>query len=120
MQHVTHIVLTSVLVPKTEQNFVADTQLESVVWSCTIGIKIRVDVHAMKPSEFKKWRKDRGLTQEQAAKKLGLKKRAIQYYETGKRDGKDFKIPKTTELACYAISVGVEKYQGPQEQESSD
>jgi transcriptional regulator with XRE-family HTH domain len=74
----------------------------------------------MKPSEFKKWRKDRGLTQEQAAKKLGLKKRAIQYYETGKRDGKDFKIPKTTELACYAISVGVEKYQGPQEQEGSD
>jgi len=28
---VTHIVLISVLVPKTEQNFVADTQLESVV-----------------------------------------------------------------------------------------
>ena len=77
-----------------------------------------MDLHAMKPSEFKKWRKDCGLTQEQAAKKLGLKKRAIQYYETGKRDGKDFKIPKTTELACYAISLGVEHYRGPQDLEN--
>ena len=58
----------------------------------------------MKPSEFKAWRKDCKLTQEQAAKKLGLKKRTIQYYEKGKRDGKEFKIPKTTELACYAVS----------------
>jgi len=38
----------------------------------------------MKPSEFKAWRKDNQLTQEQAAKKLGLKKRTIQYYEKGK------------------------------------
>ena len=73
-----------------------------------------MDPFVMKPSEFKRWRKGCGLTQEQAAKKLGLKKRAIQYYETGKRDGKDFKIPKTTELACYAISVGVQFYSGPQ------
>ena len=67
----------------------------------------------MKPSEFKAWRKDCKLTQEQAAKKLGLKKRTIQYYEKGKRDGKEFKIPKTTELACYAVSVGIEHYFGP-------
>lgn len=75
---------------------------------------VGADLFAMKSSEFKKWRKGCNLTQEQAAKKLGLKKRAIQYYEQGKRDGKDFKIPKTTELACYAISVGVESYSGPQ------
>ena len=67
----------------------------------------------MKPSEFKAWRKDNQLTQEQAAKKLGLKKRTIQYYEKGKRDGKDFKIPQTTELACCALSVGIEHYFGP-------
>ena len=48
-----------------------------------------------------------------SAKKLGLKKRTIQYYEKGKRDGKEFKIPKTTELACYAVSVGIEHYFGP-------
>lgn len=74
----------------------------------------------MKPSEFKAWRKDNQLTQEQAAKKLGLKKRTIQYYEKGKRDGKDFKIPKTTELACYALSVGIEHYFGPQSLNSDE
>jgi len=67
----------------------------------------------MKSSEFKAWWKDCKLTQEQAAKKLGLKKRTIQYYENGKRDGQEFNIPKTTELACYAVSVGIEHYFGP-------
>jgi DNA-binding XRE family transcriptional regulator len=83
--------------------------------------------YQMKPSEFKAWRKDCKLTQEQAAKKLGLKKRTIQYYEKGKqyyekgkRDGKDFKIPKTTELACYAITVGVEHYFGPESLNDED
>ena len=75
---------------------------------------IRVDVVAMKPSEFQKWRKGCSLTHEQVAKKLGLKKRAIPYYETGKRDGKDVNIFKSIELACYAISVGVKSYLGPQ------
>lgn len=69
----------------------------------------------MTPKEFKAWRKFCGLTQEHAAKKLGLKKRTIQYYEKGERDGKDFKIPRTTALACYAISVGVEHYFGPED-----
>jgi DNA-binding XRE family transcriptional regulator len=68
----------------------------------------------MKPKEFKAWRKECGLTQEGAAKKLGLKKRTIQYYEKGERDGKPFKIPKTTALACYAIYQGVEHYFGPE------
>lgn len=68
----------------------------------------------MKPKEFKAWRKECGLTQEAAAKKLGLKKRTIQYYEKGERDGKPFKIPKTTALACYAICQGVEHYFGPE------
>ena len=74
---------------------------------------LKLDLSFMSPTEFKNWRKRCGLTQEQAAKKLGLKKRIPQYYENGKRDGKDFEIPKTTELACYAISVGVTQYSGP-------
>ena len=74
---------------------------------------LRLDLSVMSPTEFKNWRKRCGLTQEQAAKKLGLKKRILQYYEKGKREGKDFEIPKTTELACYAISVGVTQYSGP-------
>lgn len=69
----------------------------------------------MTPKEFKTWRKFCGLTQEQAADKLGLKKRTVQYYERGERDGKPFRIPRTTALACYAISIGVEHYFGPHE-----
>ncbi len=74
----------------------------------------------MKPSEFKAWRKDCKLTQEQAAKKLGLKKRTIQYYEKGKRDGKDFKIPKTIKLACPVTTVGVKHYFDPESLNNED
>jgi transcriptional regulator with XRE-family HTH domain len=61
----------------------------------------------MKPSEFREWRKKLGLKQKDAAELLGLKKRVIQYYEHGKRDGKSVGIPKTVELACYAITQGI-------------
>ncbi len=66
----------------------------------------------MSPAEFRAWRKSRGLKQKEAAEKLGLKKRMIQYYETGNRGAKKVVIPKTVELACYAISVGVEAFDG--------
>ena len=74
----------------------------------------------MKPSEFKTWRKDNQLTREQTPKKLGLKKQTIQYYEKGKRDGKDFKIPKTTELAGCTHKVEIEHYFGPQSLNSDE
>jgi transcriptional regulator with XRE-family HTH domain len=66
----------------------------------------------MSPEEFRAWRKARGLKQKEAAEKLGLKKRMIQYYETGNRGAKKVVIPKTVELACYAISVGIEAFDG--------
>ena len=66
----------------------------------------------MSPAEFRAWRKSRGLKQKEAAEKLGLKKRMIQYYETGSRGEKKVVIPKTVELACYALSVGVEGFDG--------
>ncbi len=66
----------------------------------------------MSPAEFRAWRKSRGLKQKEAAEKLGLKKRMIQYYETGNRGEKKVVIPKTVELACYALSVGVEAFDG--------
>ena len=62
----------------------------------------------MKPKEFKRWRKILGLSQTVAAKKLGLTLRTVQYYEKGERRGKRVDIPKTVELACFAISCGVE------------
>jgi transcriptional regulator with XRE-family HTH domain len=66
----------------------------------------------MTPHEFKAWRKAMGLKQKDAAEQLGLKKRVIQYYERGHRDGKKIEVPKTVELACYALSVGVSAYDG--------
>jgi transcriptional regulator with XRE-family HTH domain len=63
----------------------------------------------MKPKEFKRWRKAQGLSQTKAAQKLGLKLRTVQYYEKGERRGEKISIPKTVELACFAISCGVEK-----------
>ena len=66
----------------------------------------------MSPHEFKAWRKAMGLRQKEAAALLGLKKRVIQYYEQGRRDGKQVEVPKAVELACYALSAGVEDYDG--------
>ncbi len=66
----------------------------------------------MTPEQFRAWRKGLGLKQKEAADRLGLKKRMIQYYETGTRDGKSVKIPKTVRLACYALSQDVEDFDG--------
>ncbi|MCT8266153.1 helix-turn-helix transcriptional regulator [Afifella sp. JA880] len=66
----------------------------------------------MTPDQFKAWRKKLGMKQKEAADRLGLKKRMIQYYETGERDGKKVKIPKSVRLACYALSVGIADYDG--------
>lgn len=66
----------------------------------------------LKPAEFKAWRKGRALKQKDAAELLGLKKRVIQYYEKGKRDGKAVEIPLTVELACWAILQGIGGFDG--------
>ena len=66
----------------------------------------------MTPDGFRTWRKALGLKQKDAAEMLGLKKRVIQYYEKGTRDGKAVEIPKTVRLACYAISNGVADFDG--------
>ncbi len=67
----------------------------------------------MESNDFKKWRKVLGLSQKDAAHLLGLKRRMIQYYEKGERDGDKVKIPRSVRLACYAIAQGVEDYNGP-------
>jgi transcriptional regulator with XRE-family HTH domain len=67
----------------------------------------------VQPSDFKRWRKTLGLSQKQAAQALGLKRRMIQYYEKGERDGDKVEVPKAVRLACYALSVGVSDYRGP-------
>ncbi|MEM7696386.1 MAG: helix-turn-helix transcriptional regulator [Pseudomonadota bacterium] len=66
----------------------------------------------MTPDQFRAWRKAHGWKQRELADRLGLKRRMIQYYERGDRDGKQVEIPKTVRLACYAIACGVEEFDG--------
>lgn len=66
----------------------------------------------MKPEQFRAWRKALKLKQKDAAELLGLKKRMIQYYEKGDRDGRKVAIPKSVRLACYAITQGVKDFDG--------
>lgn len=70
------------------------------------------DTKPMSAEAFRQWRKRLGLKQKDAADLLGLKKRMIQYYETGSRDGKHVSIPKSIRLACYALEAGVGDYDG--------
>ena len=67
----------------------------------------------MPPESFKAWRKSLGLSQKEAAEALGLKRRIVQYYEKGQRDGVAVEVPKTVRLACYALRDGCTDYRGP-------
>ncbi len=67
----------------------------------------------VEPGDFKKWRKSLKLSQKEAAHALGLKRRMIQYYEKGERDGDKVEIPRSVRLACFALTEGVEDYHGP-------
>lgn len=67
----------------------------------------------MEPGDFKKWRKSLKLSQKDAANALGLKRRMIQYYERGEREGEKVVIPRSVRLACFALGEGVADYHGP-------
>ena len=57
--------------------------------------------------QFLRWRRRMKLTQVQAAEKLGVRRRSIQYYEAGKRNGRPFPIPRVVELATKAIEANL-------------
>lgn len=67
----------------------------------------------MDAAAFKRWRKSLGLSQKQAAHALGLKRRVVQYYEKGERDGERVSVPLTVRLACCALAQGRTDYHGP-------
>ena len=69
----------------------------------------------MTPGGLKRWRKSLDLSQKDAAHALGLKRRVIQYYEKGERDGDKLEIPLYIRLACYALTAGVRDYSGPED-----
>jgi transcriptional regulator with XRE-family HTH domain len=66
----------------------------------------------MDAETFRAWRQRQGLTQDEAAQHLGLKRRMIQYYERGERSGRRVPIPKHVRLACWAISQGIRDFDG--------
>jgi transcriptional regulator with XRE-family HTH domain len=68
----------------------------------------------VKGHDFKRWRKLLSWSQKEAADQLGLKRRVVQYYEKGERDGETVKIPLSVRLACYALTLGIEDYHGPE------
>jgi transcriptional regulator with XRE-family HTH domain len=72
----------------------------------------------MKGNDFKRWRKSLDMSQKDAADALGLKRRVVQYYEKGERDGEPVKIPRVVRLACYAILIGVDDYHGPEKEKT--
>lgn len=72
----------------------------------------------MTPAAFRRWRKQLRLSQKGAAEALGLKPRALQYYEKGERDGRRVVVPRTVRLACYALTTGVSDYAGPTAEEA--
>jgi len=68
----------------------------------------------VRPKDFKHWRKGvMRMSQKEAAEALGLKRRVVQYYEKGERDGDSLEIPKAVRLACFALAQGVTDYHGP-------
>ncbi len=63
----------------------------------------------MTPEAFKAWRKRLGLTQHEAARRLGVDERVIRRYETGRRGDQAgaAPIPKATRRAMVAIAAGL-------------
>lgn len=74
----------------------------------------------MKGHDFKRWRKALDMSQKEAADALGLKRRVVQYYEKGERNGDPVKIPRTVRLACFAINGGVSDYHGPEKKKDKE
>jgi transcriptional regulator with XRE-family HTH domain len=70
------------------------------------------DEPTMSANAFREWRKGLGLTQAEAADRLGLGRRVVQYYETGRRDGRHVEVPHTVRLACWALAQGVRDFDG--------
>lgn len=67
----------------------------------------------MTPHDFRTWRRKMGVTQEQAAKILGMGRTAVSQYDTGKRRAPAEiieTVPRYIALACAAIRHGLAPY----------
>jgi transcriptional regulator with XRE-family HTH domain len=61
----------------------------------------------MTPEQFKAWRTTLGLTQQDAADKLGISRGSVQLYERGQRheDGRAVEIPPAIIYACDSLAL---------------
>lgn len=67
----------------------------------------------MTAEEFKRWRGSLGWSQAEAAKALDISVKMLSLYERGFRyenNGAPVVIPKTVELACAALAMGIHHY----------
>ena len=72
----------------------------------------------MTPMDFKRWRTSLGWNQAKAAEALGLSVKMVGLYERGYRyeeNGRPVEIPKTVELACAALALGIHHYRPREE-----
>ncbi|WP_168991990.1 MULTISPECIES: helix-turn-helix domain-containing protein [Mesorhizobium] len=68
----------------------------------------------MTSEEFKAWRNSLGISQTEAATTLGVSRGSIENYERGQSGEKrTVPIPRTVELACYAILAQIDAVLGP-------
>jgi transcriptional regulator with XRE-family HTH domain len=69
----------------------------------------------MASEQFRAWRHSLSLSQPEAAEALGLSRETVSNYERGSREGgRPVSIPKSVELACAALAIGVRGYNGPE------
>lgn len=73
----------------------------------------RVACPTMSGAELRGWRERRGLTREQLANLLGLHRNSIRNLETGEGTrGEPISVRKILRLALFALSQGVQDYDG--------
>jgi DNA-binding XRE family transcriptional regulator len=72
-----------------------------------------IETQSMTPDQFRAWRKRIGKNQQDAGALIGISKESVGNYEAGRRrDGGEAPIPKTVELACAAVELGMTEYDG--------
>lgn len=59
----------------------------------------------MTPDQLRAWRKRLGLKQREAAEALGVHRNTYMHWEQGSP-----RIPKTAELACAALALGITEF----------
>lgn len=63
----------------------------------------------MTNEQFAHWRQVMGWSRLKAGEELGKSERMVAYYE----DGDVYAVPRSVELSCAALALGIRSYAGP-------